>query len=134
MRYPGLALSVAVLLLVTANSRPRLHAFAEQGGGADALHRAFDQILDLNVRDGLVYYRAIRASRASLDRYGASLNVAAATYQGWPREQQMAFWVNAYNAFVLQTVVDHYPINGSTKAYPSNSVLQIPVAFGDLND
>jgi uncharacterized protein DUF547 len=129
MRYPGLVLSVAVLLLVTANSRPHLHAFAEQGGGADALHRAFDQLLDLNVRDGFVYYRALRASRATLDRYAASLNVPAATYQSWPREQQMAFWVNAYNAFVLQTIVDHYPINGSSKAYPSNSVRQIPGGF-----
>ena len=129
MRYPGLALSVAVFLVVTGNSRPRVHASAEQGGGADALHRTFDQILDVNVRDGLVYYRAVRASRAGLDRYAASLNVPAATYQSWPREQQMAFWLNAYNAFVLQTVIDHYPINGSSKAYPENSVRQIPGAF-----
>jgi hypothetical protein len=129
MRYPGLVLSVAVFLVVTANSRPRIHAFVQQGAGADALHRTFDQLLDLNVRDGLVYYRAVRASRAALDRYAASLNVPAATYQSWPREQQMAFWVNAYNAFVLQTVIDHYPINGSSKAYPSNSVRQIPGAF-----
>jgi uncharacterized protein DUF547 len=132
MRYPGLVLSVAVLLLVTANPRPHLHAFVEQGAGADTLHRAFDQILDLNVRDGLVYYRAVRASRASLDRYAASLNVPATTYQAWTREQQMAFWLNAYNAFVLQTVVDHYPINGSSKAYPSNSVRQIPGGFEQL--
>jgi len=128
MRYPGLALSLAVFLLVTPDSRPRLHAFAEQGG-ADALHRAFDQLLEVNVRDGLVYYRALRASRATLDRYAASLNVPATTYQSWSREQQMAFWVDAYNAFVLQTIVDHYPIAGSSKAYPSNSVRQIPGAF-----
>jgi hypothetical protein len=129
MRYPGLVLSVAVFLIVTANSRPRIHAFVQPGAGADALHRTFDQLLDLNVRDGLVYYRAVRASRAALDRYAASLNVPAATYQSWPREQQMAFWVNAYNAFVLQTVIDHYPINGSSKAYPSNSLRQISGAF-----
>src|SRR4026209_2200787 len=86
-----------------------------------AFHRPFDQILDVNVRDGLVYYRALRASRAALDRYAGSLNVPSATSQSWSREQQMAFWVNAYNAFVLETVVDHYPINGASKAYPSNS-------------
>jgi len=132
MRYPGLVLSVAVFLLVTTNSRPPLHAFAEQGAGADALHRAFDQILDVNVRDGLVYYRALRASRAVLDRYAGSLNVPAATYQSWSREQQMAFWLNAYNVFVLQTVVDHYPLNGTSKAYPPNSVRQVPGAFEQL--
>ena len=41
----------------------------------------------------------------------------------------MAFWVNAYNAFVLQTVVNHYPIRGTSSAYPVNSIRQIPGAF-----
>jgi hypothetical protein len=44
----------------------------------------------------------------------------------------MAFWVNAYNAFVLQTVIDHYPIKGTSKEYPANSVRQIPGAFEQL--
>ena len=132
MRYPGLALSVVLFTISTVPLPLPSRAFAEQGAAADTLHRSFDQILDVNVRDGLVYYRALRASRAALDRYAGSLNVPAATYQSWSREQQMAFWVNAYNAFVLQTVVDHYPINGASKAYPSNSVRQIPGAFEQL--
>ena len=49
----------------------------------DPLHRPLDQILDLNVRDGLVYYRALKSERGRLDRYAASLNVPAATYEGW---------------------------------------------------
>ena len=100
-----------------------------QGGAPEGLHRPLDQILDLNVRDGLVYYRALRSDRSRLDRYAASLNVAPDVYERWSREQKMAFWVNAYNTFVLQTVVDHYPIKGSSKSYPSNSVRQIPGAF-----
>jgi hypothetical protein len=44
----------------------------------------------------------------------------------------MALWLNAYNAFVLQTVIDHYPLNGTSKAYPSNSVRQVPGAFEQL--
>ena len=70
------------------------------------LHRPLDQLLDLNVRDGLVYYRALRSERGRLDRYVASLNVAAATYQGWSRDEKIAFWLNAYNAIVLQTVIN----------------------------
>lgn len=95
----------------------------------DPLHRPFDQLLDLNVRDGLVYYRALKSERGRLDRYAASLNVAAATYEGWRREEKMAFWVNAYNAFVLQTVIDRYPIRGASTKYPSESIRQIPGAF-----
>jgi hypothetical protein len=97
--------------------------------GSDPLHRPFDQILDVNVRDGFVYYRALAGSRGALDRYLASLNVPSATYDGWTREAKMAFWVNAYNAFVLQTVVGHYPIRGTSSAYPANSIRQIAGAF-----
>jgi hypothetical protein len=101
-----------------------------QGGApAASLHRPLDQILDLNVRDGLVYYRALKSERGRLDRYAASLNVAPAAYESWSREHQMAFWLNAYNAFVLQTVVTHYPIRGSASGYPANSIRQIPGAF-----
>jgi hypothetical protein len=96
---------------------------------SDALHRPLDQILDLNVRDGLVYYRALQSSRGALDRYAASLNVPAATYDRWTNEAKMAFWVNAYNAFVLQTVVSRYPIRGTNSAYPTSSIRQIPGAF-----
>jgi hypothetical protein len=86
--------------------------------GADPLHRPLDQILDVNVRDGLVYYRALKSDRGRLDRYVASLNVPAATYDKWSTGQQMAFWVNAYNAFVLQTVINHYPLSGTIKQVP----------------
>jgi len=86
--------------------------------GADPLHRPFDQILDSNVRDGLVYYRALQSSRGALDRYITSLNVPAATYEKWTKPQQMAFWVDAYNAFVLHTVVSHYPMHGTIRQIP----------------
>jgi hypothetical protein len=86
--------------------------------GAELLHRPLDQMLDVNVRDGLVYYRALKGDRGRLDRYIASLNVTPATYQGWSKRQQMAFWVNAYNAFVLETVINHYPLQGTIKQIP----------------
>jgi hypothetical protein len=86
--------------------------------GAELLHRPLDQILDTNVRDGLVYYRALKGDRGRLDRYVSSLNVTPAVYQGWSKAQQIAFWVNTYNAFVLQTVVNHYPLRGTIKQVP----------------
>jgi hypothetical protein len=92
-------------------------------------HRPYDQLLDVNVRDGLVYYRALKSERGRLDRYVASLNVPAATYDAWSREDKIALWLNAYNAIVLQTVIDHYPIRGKAATYPASSVRQIPGAF-----
>jgi hypothetical protein len=95
----------------------------------EPLHRPLDQILDVYVRDGLVYYRALKTERGRLDRYAASLNVSSETYGGWSREQQMAFWLNAYNVFVLETVIDNYPIRGRNDTYPASSIRQIPGAF-----
>src|SRR4030095_10205488 len=122
-------LTAVVLSIVLLSPLARVDPSAQSSGATEALHRPLDQILDLNVRDGLVYYRALRADRGRLDRYATSLNVAPEVYQRWSREQQIAFWLNAYNAFVLQTIVDNYPIKGSSKSYPSNSIRQIPGAF-----
>ena len=96
----------------------------------DPLHRPFDEILDVYVRDGLVYYRALKSERARFDRYIAALaGTSADTVKSWPPNAQLAFWINAYNAFVLQTVIDHYPIRGRSPDYPAVSIRQIPGAF-----
>ena len=96
----------------------------------DPIHRTFDQILDIYVRDGLVYYRALKSERGTLDRYVQSLaDTSAETIGSWPRERQLAFWINAYNALVLRTVIDHYPIRGKAPEYPPVSIRQIPGAF-----
>jgi Protein of unknown function, DUF547 len=97
----------------------------------EALHVPFDALLDLHVRDGLVYYKALQADRGRLSRYVASLNSPSVVsgQSTWSADQKKAFWLNAYNALVLQTVVNHYPIRGAAKGYPANSVRQIPGAF-----
>lgn len=96
---------------------------------AEELHRPFDALLDAYVRDGFVYYRALTQARGPLDRYIASLDVEGSRYAAWSRDDRLAFWINAYNAFVLQTVIDHYPIRGRAPDYPENSIRQIPGAF-----
>src|SRR5215203_4660686 len=97
------AMTLVVVISVAAQQVPST---------AGPLHRPFDQFLDIHVRDGLVYYGAVKAERSRLDRYVASLDVSAETYGAWSREQQLAFWLNAYNAIVIQSVANNYPIRG----------------------
>jgi len=92
-----------------------------------ARSRAYDQILDTEVRDGLVYYRVLRADRGRLDGYIISLE--GLSIDAAPREERLAFWLNTYNALVLKTVADHYPIPRRTSDYPAHSIRQIPGAF-----
>jgi len=110
-----------------------LAALATRAVGAqeDAAHgprqSAFDEVLDLYVRDGFVYYRALKLERARLDRVVEQL--ATTRDANLSREEQLAFWLNAYNALVLRTVIDRYPIDGKSPLYPANSIRQIPGAF-----
>lgn len=98
-----------------------------QDSGADTRQQRFDEILDANVRDGYVYYRALKSERGRLDGYIASL--ANVQLDSASPQEQVVFWLNGYNALVLRTVVDHYPIQQRTKEYPSNSIRQVPGAF-----
>ena len=113
-----------VVLALTALLLATPHA---QG---DARQRSFDEVLDIYVRDGEVYYRALKIERAKLDGYVGSLATAAENRMG--REERIAFWMNAYNALVLQTVIDHYPIAKRSNDYPAKSIRQIPGAFERL--
>ena len=117
---------VAILLVACA-----IAAASAQESIPDAARRkAFDQILDSYVRDGLVYYRALKSDRGKLDGY---LNmVGNASTDKLSREERLAFWLNAYNALVLRTVIDHYPIQTRSSEYPPRSIRQIPGAFERL--
>jgi hypothetical protein len=119
-----LAISFVLLSLVAASPR------AQESLADAARRKALDQLLDLYVRNGDVYYRALKAERGKLDGY---LNlVATASVGKMSREEQIAFWLNAYDAIVLRTVVDHYPIQGHSPDYPAKSIRQIPGAFERL--
>jgi hypothetical protein len=118
------ALLALMLVVCGALALPRAQA------PVDARVKAYDDVLDLYVRDGLVYYRALKGSRARFDEYVNSL--AHVSLDGASREEQMAFWINAYNAFVLQTVINNYPVVARSREYPARSLRQVPGAFERL--
>lgn len=124
MRSLRAYLSVFACLILVATP------VAQESLADGARRKTFDQLLDLYVRNGDVYYRALKAERGRLDGF---VNLQAATaVDKLSREEQLAFWLNAYNAIVLKTVVDHYPILGKSAAYPPKSIRQISGAFERL--
>jgi Protein of unknown function, DUF547 len=115
-----------VLALVLGTFAVSLRAQDPVPPPVDPLHQGLDTILDIYVRDGLVYYRALKLERPRFDAYVASLAAASIPAD---RNRQLAFWINAYNAFVLRTVIDFYPITGRAAMYPRNSIRQVPGSF-----
>jgi hypothetical protein len=53
----------------------------------------------------------------------------------WPEADPIAFWINAYNALTLKTIIDHYPIQSSwwtSRFYPKNRIRQIDGVWDKL--
>jgi hypothetical protein len=69
-------------------------------------YAAWDRVLRAHVDgDGRVAYRALAAD-ADLAAFLASVgSVPAEAVAGWTRDQQVAFYINAYNALTFQTIV-----------------------------
>jgi hypothetical protein len=73
-------------------------------------HSEWDVLLKKHVNaEGFVRYKNFIADSASLNRYLARLS-AAHPQKSWSREEQMAYWINAYNAFTVKLIVDAYPV------------------------
>lgn len=77
-------------------------------------HRPWDRLLKrlaVPGADGLTRFRygAVNPrDRAALDGYIAAL--AAVPISTHNRAEQMAYWINFYNALTVQVVLDHYPV------------------------
>lgn len=73
-------------------------------------HEAFDALLRRYVdRTGQVDYGGLKANGASaLSSYLQQL--AHVDPSALNRDARLAFWINAYNAYTLKLIVDHYPV------------------------
>ncbi len=68
---------------------------------------------------GLVDYQGLQAEAESLRAFNQSLGeVSPATFQAWSEADQIAFLINAYNAFTLQSIIDQTPIKASIRDIP----------------
>ena len=79
--------------------------------GFDHGYATWDAVLRAHVdAKGMVNYAALGAD-AGLAKFVADLGaVAPEDVGGWSHDQQVAFYINAYNALTFQTIVDALPI------------------------
>lgn len=85
----------------------------------------YDELLSRFVSPaGRVDYAGLKRNLPTMRKVMAAMT-AEPPGANWSREQQMAFWINAYNAYTLLIVAEHYPVssimeidNGETWAIP----------------
>lgn len=95
----------AILSALVAGWAPSV-SFPETVGNdyAAVLERFVDE-------HGRVDYRTLKTGREPLDRYVDTLaGTPGSDYGSWSENEKIAFWINAYNALTLRTIIDHYPI------------------------
>lgn len=77
----------------------------------DQTHALFNNVLTQYVKDARVDYAALKAHPQDLTRYLDQVaTVNKAEFKKWSEVEQIAFLSNAYNAYTLRLIIDHYPI------------------------
>lgn len=98
-------------------------AYPVAATGALVDHSAYDKLLKKHVTaQGLVDYPGFKADEVAFNQYLALLskNPPAAN---WAKADEMAYWINAYNAYTIRLVLDHYPVQSIKDI---GSKIQIP--------
>ena len=85
--------------------------------GFDHEHKSWDTMLKKYQNSvGFVNYAAWKKSPKELNTYLASLSsVKKADYDKWSVGERKAFLINAYNAFTVKLILNHYPVKSIRK-------------------
>lgn len=58
---------------------------------------------------GDVDYKSIKTNKKELDAITKTFS-ATSVLSSWSKSDQLAFWINAYNAFTIDLIVNNYPL------------------------
>ncbi len=72
-------------------------------------HSIWDGLLKKYVSDNLVDYTSWHRDQKELNEYIHQLS-SNHPRETWSRNAKLAYWINAYNAFTVKLILDHYPV------------------------
>jgi hypothetical protein len=94
-------------------------------GSKPPSHEIWDGLLKSNVKsNGLVDYKGFIKDKTKLEQYTKLLSDNAPDRKTWSKNEQLAYWINAYNAFTVKLIVDNYPVKSIRDLGPK---LKIPL-------
>jgi hypothetical protein len=90
----------------------------------DPSHAAWTKILQNYVKKEVLDFARLKKDGAEeLRSYLFKMeDVRSAEYRKWSKPEKMAYWINAYNAYATQVIVDHYPIESIQDIGPAKGV------------
>lgn len=82
-----------------------------QSDARPVTHELWDSLVHEHVTEsGLVDYEGFIADSNRLNQYLDLLSRHHPNDEHWSRDERLAYWINAYNAFTVKLIVDHYPV------------------------
>lgn len=79
-------------------------------GSTPPSHQLWNELLKSNVKsDGRVDYKGFIREKPKLEKYLKLLSENAPDRNTWSKNEQLAYWINVYNAFTVKLIVDYYP-------------------------
>ncbi len=58
----------------------------------------------------MVNYKGFISDSLQLNKYLASLEAAHPNEKNWTKDERLAYWINAYNAFTIRLIIRNYPV------------------------
>lgn len=89
-------------------------------------YKIWDELLAAHVNEkGLVDYKGFIQDSAKLNRFLEELSTHAPNPKTWSKEERLAFWINAYNAFTIKLILKHYPVESIKDIGPEIQITRI---------
>ena len=99
------------LFLLWVSSFVSCHSNAIRHSDSAVTHVIWNELLQAHVSpNGKVDYRGFLKDREKLDQYLKLLSDNHPNETTWNREERLAYWINAYNAFTVELILQHYPL------------------------
>lgn len=67
----------------------------------------------------MIDYQGFVKDKSDLETYLRTLSNNAPDPDQWSEKEQLAYWINAYNAFTVKLIVDNYPLKSIEELHPT---------------
>lgn len=99
-------MKILLLLILSVHS-----AFAFDHSHAD-LKKVLDEVVVVKGRESAVDYKKLKQNPESLSAYLKKLSeIKKKEFESWDEDKRLATLINAYNAWTLKLIIDHYPVD-----------------------
>lgn len=106
MKAVRISLLLAAVILFTQCSVAEVQSDAQP-----VEHGQWDSLLKKHVNErGEENYRGFIADSTALNEYLHLLSAHHPNKEHWNKNERLAYWINAYNAFTIQLIIRHYPV------------------------